>query len=450
MFEKLTEKIQSAFDRLIGKGRLNEKAVEEGLREIRLALLEADVNYKVVKEFTERVRKKAIGEDILGSLTAAQQIVKVVRDEITNLLGGETCELNLDRSRLNEIMMVGLQGSGKTTMCAKMGRMLKDKGWIPMLIALDIYRPAAIDQLQKVGFQAGVPVFIPDDGEKPLETLARAHEYALKNNIDVAIADTAGRLTIDEDMMREVEELTKAVKFDEVLLVVDAMTGQEAVNVAGAFNARVGLTGCVMTKLDGDARGGAALSVRSVTGVPIKLIGIGEGISAIEVFHPDRMSGRIIGMGDVLSLIEKVEKEVDIEEAEKLRKKMVEQSFDFEDFLGQLRQLKKMGPLENIIKMIPGMQKAIGRELDKIKGNELTRVEAIICSMTKAERKNPDIINSSRKKRIAVGSGTKISEVNAILKQFKEARKLMKSMGKLGKKFEKKGFNPSTGLPYGM
>jgi len=450
MFEKLSERIQNAFDRFHGKGKLSEKAVDEGLREIRLALLEADVNYTVAKDFIDRVREKAVGEEILGSLTAAQQIVKVVRDEIMGLLGGETQDLKLERNRLNEIMMVGLQGSGKTTMCAKLGKKLREEGWRPMLVACDIYRPAAIDQLEKVGSQAGVTVFVPREGEKPLEILARAHQHALENNIGVMIVDTAGRLTIDDAMMTEVEELAKAVDFDEVLLVVDAMTGQEAVNVAEAFNKRVGLTGCVMTKLDGDARGGAALSVRSVTGIPIKLVGVGESISAIEVFHPDRMAGRIIGMGDVLSLIEKVEQEVDVEEAARLEKKIRDQTFDFEDFLGQLRQLKKMGPIENIIKMIPGMQRAIGKELENLSGNELSKVEAIICSMTPSERKDADIINSSRKKRIANGSGTKISEVNAILKQFKDARKMMKNMGKIGRRFQKKGFDPTAGIPYGM
>jgi signal recognition particle subunit SRP54 len=450
MFEKLSDKLQNVFDRLTGKGRLNEKAVEEGLREIRMALLEADVNYKVARDFIDKIRVQAIGEEILKSLSAGQQIVKIVRDELTQLLGGEAVEIKIERGRLNEILLVGLQGSGKTTMAAKMGLKFREEGFRPMLVALDIYRPAAVDQLVKTGKQAAVPVFTPNPDEKPLQILSRAHDHALANNIDVLIADTAGRLTIDDQMMLEVEELTKAVAFDEVLLVVDAMTGQEAVTVADTFNKRVGLTGCIMTKLDGDARGGAALSVRSVTGVPLKLIGTGEGLKGIEVFYPDRMAGRIIGMGDVLSLIEKVEQEVDHDEAKRLEKKIRDQTFDFEDFLGQLRQLKKMGPLENIIKMIPGMQRMVGNQLDQLQGNELAKVEAIICSMTPAERHDPDIMNSSRKKRIARGSGTKISEVNGILKQFKEARKMMKHFGKAGRRLEKKGLDPSSGMPFNL
>ncbi|MCD6216272.1 signal recognition particle protein [bacterium] len=450
MFEKLSDKIQNVFDRLRGKGRLNEKAVEEGLREIRMALLEADVNYKVAKDFIARVKEKSVGEEILKSLTAGQQIVRIVRDELTELLGGETVEIELERNRLNEILLIGLQGCGKTTMAAKMGMKYREDGWRPLLVALDIYRPAAVEQLQKTGAQANVPVFAPESGEKPMAILSRAHEYALENNIDILIADTAGRLTIDDEMMAEVEELTQAIDFDEVLLVVDAMTGQEAVTVAETFNSRIGISGCIMTKLDGDARGGAALSVRSVTGVPIKLIGTGEGLQGVEVFYPERMSGRIIGMGDVLSLIEKVEQEIDQEEALRLEKKIHDQTFDFEDFLGQLRQLKKMGPLENIVKMIPGMQRMVGSQLENLEGNELSRVEAIICSMTAKERHQPDIINSSRKNRIARGSGTKISEVNAILKQFKQARKMMKKMGKMSKQLSKKGINPSEGLPFDL
>jgi signal recognition particle subunit SRP54 len=448
MFENLSNRIQNVFDKFRGK-RLTHKAVEDGLREIRMALLDADVNYNVAKDFVVKVQQKAIGEEILGSLTAAQQIVKIVRDELTELLGSETSEIKVETGQLNEFLLLGLQGSGKTTMCAKMGKKFREDGWRPMLVALDIYRPAAIDQLVKVGSQADVPVFTPNPGEKPLQILARAHEHALANRIDILIADTAGRLTIDEDMMTEVEELTKAVDFEEVLLVVDAMTGQEAVTVADTFNKRVGLTGCIMTKLDGDARGGAALSVRSVTGVPIKFIGTGEGLKGLEVFHPDRMAGRIIGMGDVLSLIEQVESEIDMDQAKELEQKIRDQSFNFEDFLQQLRQIKKMGPIENLIKMIPGMQRQIGKQLDNLQGNELVKVEAIICSMTREERQNPEILNSSRKKRIADGSGTKISEVNAILKQFKEARKMMKRMGKLGRKFQQKGIDPTQGIPYG-
>ena len=431
MFDRLTETLQKAFKRITGHGILTEQAVDEGLREIRRALLDADVNFKVAKKFTEHIRERAIGEDVLKSLTPGQQVVKIVRDELVQLLGGDAVEPNIEKGKINNVLLVGLQGSGKTTAAAKLGLSYKKKGFVPLLVALDVYRPAAIKQLQVVGGQAGIDVFTLEGVTKPLEILKQAAQHSRDKGYSLVICDTAGRTTVDEEMMQEAKELKNALEFGEVLLVVDAMTGQDAVNTAEKFNEAVGITGCILTKLDGDARGGAALSVREVTGVPIVFASVGEQLSALEQFYPDRMAGRILGMGDVLTLIEKAEEEIDQAEAMRLRDKIVGDSFNFEDFLDQLKQVQNMGPLDQIMKMIPGMGK-MAKQMESVDPKEFSRIEAMILSMTLEERRHPGIINNSRRRRIAKGSGMKHQDVGRLLNQFREAKKMMKQLAKMG------------------
>jgi len=432
MFDRLTETLQAAFKRLRGHGILNEKAVDEGLREIRRALLDADVNFKVARTFTDRIRERAVGEDVLKSLTPGQQLVKIVRDELVVLLGGTAVEPKIEKGKGNRVLLVGLQGSGKTTAAAKLGLYYRKTGFLPLLVALDVYRPAAIKQLKVIGGQAGIDVFaVEEEGVKPLEILRKANQYAKDKGYSLVIYDTAGRTTVDEEMMAEAAELKNALPFDEVLLVVDSMTGQDAVTTAEKFNQTVGITGCIITKLDGDARGGAALSVREVTGVPIVFASVGEDLAALEPFHPDRMAGRILGMGDVLTLIEKAEQEFDQFEAEKLRQKIVGDSFNFEDFLAQIRQVQKMGPLDQIMKMIPGMG-GMAKELESVDPKEFGRVEGMILSMTPQERRHPGTINNSRRRRIARGAGVKQQDIGRLLNQFKEAKKMMRQLAKMG------------------
>ena len=430
-FENLSNKLQDVFKQLKGKGKLSEKDVKDAMREIRLALLEADVNFKIVKDFVNTVTEKAIGSDVLNSLTPGQRVIKIVNDELTNLMGSTNSQLTYSAKPPTIFMMVGLQGAGKTTTIGKLGGLIRKQGRHPMFVACDIYRPAAIKQLEVVGKTYNIPVFSMGDKVSPVEIATKAIENAKENNLDVIIIDTAGRLHIDEELMSELEDVKKAVRPQEILLVVDAMTGQDAVNVAEGFNERLGIDGIVMTKLDGDTRGGAALSVRSVTGKPIKFVGMGEKMGDLEVFHPDRMASRILGMGDVLSLIEKAQENFDEEEAKALEAKMRTMDFNLEDFQGQLQQIKKMGPLKNVLGMIPG----IGKQLDDVDIDDkaMIHIEAIIQSMTLKERRNPDILNGSRKKRIAAGSGRSVQEVNSLLKRFEEMKKMMKQMQGMSK-----------------
>jgi signal recognition particle subunit SRP54 len=433
VFENLSNKLQETMKRLRGKGKLTEKDVDGALREVRLALLEADVNFKVVKDFVASVKERCLGGEVLESLTPGQQVIKIVNDELTKLMGGQVAKLNQASTPPTIIMMVGLQGSGKTTSAAKLANLLKKKQHTPLLVAADIYRPAAIKQLQVLGEQLNVPVF--EMGQQdPVKTAKAALEQATKNRYDTVIIDTAGRLHIDEDLMGELARIEKAVGPHEIMLVVDAMTGQDAVNVAQAFREKIGLTGVVLTKLDGDTRGGAALSVRAVTGCPVKFAGLGEKTDAFEPFYPERMASRILGMGDVLSLIEKAQASFDEEKAREMEKKLRTQQFTLDDFLDQLQQIKKMGPINQLLEMMPGMggmgKKLKGMSVDE---KEFVKVEAIIHSMTKKERVNPAIINSSRRRRIALGSGTKVQDVNNLLKQFDMMQKMMKQLGKMDK-----------------
>lgn len=430
-FEGLSDKLSAAFKRLRNKGKLTESDVKEAMREVRLALLEADVNYKVVKDFVKKVSERAIGEDVLSSLTPAQQVIKIVNEELTTLMGGDNERIKFPSKPPCVVMMCGLQGSGKTTHSAKIAKHYLAQGHRPMLVACDIYRPAAIKQLQVVGEQVGVPVFEMGT-EDPVKIAKEAIKHARDHGNDLVILDTAGRLHIDEELMAELKKIKDAVTPTEILLVVDAMTGQDAVNVAESFNNLLEISGVVLTKLDGDTRGGAALSVLAVTGKPIKFAGIGEKLSDLEPFHPERMASRILGMGDVLTLIEKAQTQVDEKEAEKLVQKLKENSFDFNDFLSQLNQIKKMGPLKQLMSMIPG----VGKQLENVEvdDRQLLRIEAMITSMTPKEREKPSLINPSRKKRIAAGSGTKVEDVNRLLKQFEQMQKMMKQFkGKGGK-----------------
>jgi signal recognition particle subunit SRP54 len=439
VFESLSTKLQETLRRLRGKGKLTEKDVDAALREVRLALLEADVNFKVVKDFVAQVKERCLGKEVLESLTPGQQVIKIVNDELTRLMGESVSKLKQAPNPPTVIMMVGLQGSGKTTSAAKLGSLLKKKQHTPLLVAADIYRPAAIKQLQVLGEQLSLPVF--QLGQQDPVSIARAAlEQAKRDRNDYVIIDTAGRLHIDEELMAELQRMEKAASPHETLLVVDAMTGQDAVNVASSFHEKLGLTGVVLTKLDGDTRGGAALSVRAVTGCPVKFAGLGEKTDAFEPFYPDRMASRILGMGDVLSFIEKAQTSMDIEKAKDLEKKLRSQQFNLEDFLDQLQQIKKMGPINQLLEMMPGMG-ALGKKMKgmSVDDRELAKVEAIIKSMTRKERLNPDILNSSRRKRIAAGSGTRIQDVNNLLKQFDMMQKMMKQMGK-GKMKGKKGF----------
>lgn len=433
MFESMSDKLAEAFKKFKNKGRLTEKDVKEGMREIKLALLEADVSFKVVKEFINKVSERAVGADVLESLVPAQQIIKIVNEELIALMGSTQAKLDISPKPPTIIMMCGLQGAGKTTHCGKLAAMYKKQGKNPLLAGCDIYRPAAIKQLQVVGEQVGVPVF--EMGQtSPVKIAKEAVKYAEKNGYDMVFLDTAGRLHVDETLMNELKEIKEQVNPTEILLVVDAMLGQDAVNVAESFNSLLDITGVVLTKMDGDTRGGAALSVRYVTGKPIKFVGTGEKLDCIEPFYPDRMASRILGMGDVLSLIEKAEQAYDEKKAEELERKLKENSFTLTDYLEQFRQIKKMGPLENLIGMIPGIKPGSLKDA-KIDEKALDRTEAIILSMTEKERNRPDIINGSRRKRIAAGSGTSVEEVNRLLKQFEQINKMMKQFsGKMGKK----------------
>ena len=430
-FEGLSDKLSAAFKRLRNKGKLTEKDVRDAMREVRLALLEADVNYKVAKDFTAAVTERAVGSQVMESLTPAQMVVKIVNEELTALMGGQAARLASANRPPCAVMMCGLQGSGKTTHSAKLAKMLKSQGHRPLLVACDVYRPAAIAQLQVVGEKAGVPVFEMGQGN-PVEIARRALSHAKDHGNDYVILDTAGRLHIDETLMKELQEIKAAVSPGEILLVVDAMTGQDAVNVASSFNEALGIDGVVLTKLDGDTRGGAALSVRAVTGKPIKLAGIGEKLDDLEVFHPERMASRILGMGDVMSLIEKAQQQIDEKEAEALARKMQQDKFDFNDLLDQFRQIQKMGDIKGMLGMIPGVGKQL-RDVD-IDEKQFSRTEAIILSMTGAERAKPDLINPSRKRRIAAGCGMKVEDVNRLIKQYESMRQMMKQMKNLGKK----------------
>ena len=440
-FEGLSSKLQNVFKKLGGKGKLSEKEVREAMREVKLALLEADVNFAVVKNFVNKVTERAVGSEVLESLTPAQQVIKIVNEELTALMGGTGSKIEFGSKSPSVILLAGLQGAGKTTMAGKLaGYLSKQYGKSPMLVACDIYRPAAIDQLKVVGSKVGVPVFERGQAD-PVETAKLGVEEARRQLKDLVIIDTAGRLHIDEGMMDEIAAVKQAVNPAETLLVVDAMTGQDAVNVASSFNEKLGITGVILTKLDGDTRGGAALSVRSVTGKPIKFSGIGEKLTDIEPFYPDRMASRILGMGDVLTLIEKAEQAFDEKQAEELTKKIKNDKFTLEDFLEQFQQVKKLGSMEEILGMMPGVDASKLKDA-KIDQKATARVEAIIRSMTPRERRNPELLNASRKKRIAAGSGTTVQEVNRLLKQFEQSRQLMKRFAGMGRKKSgrRKGF----------
>ena len=437
-FENLQARMQSIFKNLKSKGRLTEKDIKEAMREVKLALLEADVNFKVVKNFVNSVSEKAVGIEVFEGLNPGQQVIKIVHEQLIELLGGAQSRVTFSQKPPTVYMIVGLQGAGKTTSCAKLAASLRRQGKRPLLVACDVYRPAAVKQLQVVGGNYGIPVFEMGTDVKPADIARAAIERAAEQSEDVIIIDTAGRLHIDEDLMNELREMKAAVWPQEILLVVDAMTGQDAVTVAESFNASLGIDGVIITKLDGDARGGAALSVRSVTGKPIKYVGLGEKVEDFEPFHPDRMASRILGMGDVLSLVEKAQEAFDEKQAAELEKKMRANEFDLEDFLNQMQQIKKMGSLKDILGMMPGMGSLNVSDAD-IDEKQLVHIEAIIQSMSKAERRNPNILNGPRKKRIAMGSGRSIQEVNRLLKQFEDMRKMMKhfttemSRGKKGK-----------------
>ena len=431
MFSSLSDKLTKALGKFRNKGKLTEADIKEGMREIKLALLEADVSFKVTKDFVKQVSERAVGADVLESLVPSQQIVKIVNEELIKLMGSTQSKLTISPKPPTIIMMCGLQGAGKTTHSAKLAGMYKKQGKNPLLVACDVYRPAAIKQLQVVGEQLGIPVFDRGQGN-PVEIAKEAVRYADRNAYDMVFIDTAGRLHVDEELMAELSNIKKEVNPTEILLVVDAMLGQDAVNVAQSFNDLLDITGVILTKLDGDTRGGAALSVRHVTGKPIKFIGTGEKLDTIEPFHPDRMASRILGMGDVLSLIEKAEQQYDEKQAAELEKKLRENSFTLADYLEQLRQLKKMGSLESLLGMIPGMNKGALKDA-QIDENAMKHLEAIILSMTEKERNKPDIINGSRRKRIAAGSGRTVEEVNRLLKQYEQMNKMFKQFGKMGK-----------------
>ena len=442
-FDGLSSKLQDFTRKLRGKSRITESDLKEMLREVKLALLDADVNYKIVKEFIAEIEKKALGQDVLKSLTPGQQVVKIVKDELVELLGGTESGINFSSNPPTIIMLVGLQGSGKTTTAGKLANLLRKQGKKPLLVACDVYRPAAIKQLQVVGSQLNIPVFANEGSKDVVHIAKQAISVAYSKLNDVVILDTAGRLQIDEELMQELANVKNSVHPHEILLVVDSMTGQEAVNVATTFNEKVGIDGVILTKLDGDTRGGAALSVKKVTGRPIKFAATGEKLSDIEEFHPDRMASRILGMGDVLSIIEKAEETFDIEEAEKLEKQLRKGEFDLNDYLAQLRQIKKMGSFSSILKMIPGLSKI--KDL-KVDDKEFTRIEAIICSMTEKERRNPKILNGSRRLRIANGSGTTVQQINQFMKSFEMTQSMMKKMktekGMKNMMKQMKGFMP--------
>jgi len=447
IFENLAEKLQDSLNKLKSKGKLTEKDLNAAMREVKLALLEADVNFKVVKSFINSVKERSVGSEVMESLTPGQQVIKIVNEELTKLMGETESKLELS-GKPAVIMLCGLQGAGKTTASGKLANLLKKtKNKKPLLVACDVYRPAAIKQLQVVGEKVGVPVFSMGDKENPVKIAEQGLAYAKENGNDLVIVDTAGRLHIDDNLMAELEEIKKVVNPCEILLVVDAMTGQDAVSVANTFNERLQITGTILSKLDGDARGGAALSIREVTGSPIKFIGVGEKLdeSALEVFYPDRMASRILGMGDMLSLIEKAQANYDEKKAQELEQKIREQNFTFDDFLDQMQQMKKMGSLTDIMGMIPGVNSKQLKDIN-VNDKDMGRVEAIILSMTKEERTKPEIIDASRRKRIAKGSGTKVQDVNRLLKQFKETKKMMKQFANMEKMMKRKkgkfGLNP--------
>jgi signal recognition particle subunit SRP54 len=443
MFESLSTKLDGIFKRLRGHGKLTEQNIQEALKEVRIALLEADVNFKVVKDFIQSVEQRAIGQEVMASLTPAQQLIKIVKEEMTSLMGGQEQKIHLSGSSPVPIMLVGLHGCGKTTTAAKLARYFREGKRRPYLVPADVYRPAAIEQLQKLGEELKVDFYHPEASQTPLDICLKAREVALKGGYDLMLVDTAGRLHIDEALMLELREIRAQLKPKEVLLVADAMTGQDAVNMAKNFNERLGIDGIILTKMDGDARGGAALSIKSVTQKPIKFIGVGEKLDALEVFYPDRVASRILGMGDVLTLIEKAEAAFDEKKAKELEKKIRKDSFTLEDFRDQIREVRKMGSLESILGMIPGlsnkMKGAGGLDFDE---KELVRIEAIINSMTPKERANTMIVNGSRRLRIARGSGTTVQEVNQLLKRYAQARKMMKQFAKMGEK----GF--ARGMPF--
>jgi signal recognition particle subunit SRP54 len=439
MFESLTEKLESIFKKLKGRGLLKEEDVDAALKEVRLALLEADVNFKVVKDFIQHVRERAVGKEVLESLSPAQQVIKIVHEELCALLGITNTRIQLAPNPPTVIMMVGLQGSGKTTTAAKLARFFKKEGRRPMLVAADLKRPAAIDQLVTLGKQIDIPVFSSKDIKDPVALCDDALKRSRLDGRDVVILDTAGRLHIDEELMNELKQIKAKVNPREILLVADAMTGQDAVNMAKSFNEKIGIDGIILTKMDGDARGGAALSIRHVTERPIKFIGVGEKIDMLEPFHPDRIARRILGMGDVLTLIEQAQETFDQKEAEKLRERILEESFTFDDLKDQLKKLRSMGPLENLMSMIPGMNRAM-KDI-KVDDKEFIKVDAIINSMTREEKRNHNILNGSRRKRIAMGSGTTVTDVNRLIKQFLEMKKMMKMFkGKKGFRLPKMPF----------
>lgn len=456
IFESLSDKLNAAFKKLKGKGKLTEADIKSAMREIKLALLEADVNFKVVKDFITTVSEKCMGAEVMESLTPAQQVIKIVNEELTQLMGGTVSKIKLANNGPTLIMLAGLQGAGKTTHCAKLAGWYKKQEHRPLLVACDIYRPAAIKQLQVLGEQLGIPVFSLGDQVSPVEIAKQAKEHARKHGNDVVLLDTAGRLHIDEQLMQELADINAAVQPQEILLTIDAMTGQDAVNVAKTFNEQLELTGVILTKLDGDARGGAALTVRAITGKPIKFMGVGEKLTDIEPFYPDRMASRILGMGDVLSLIEKAQESVDEAKAKELEEKLRKNSFDFNDFLGQLGQMKKMGSMQDIIGMMGVDPRMVANA--NIDEKQFAHVEAIILSMTEQERTHPDIINPSRKRRIAAGCGLQVAEVNRLLKQFEQMQKMFKQLGgmqktlakRAGKKKGKRGLGfPGMGnLPF--
>lgn len=439
-FEGLADRLQSTMQKIRGKGKVNEADVKEMMREVKLALLEADVNFKVVRDFVKRVSERAVGQEVLKSLTPGQQVIKVVKEELTDLMGGEQSKIAVSNRPPTVILMVGLQGAGKTTTTGKLANLLRKKyNRKPLLVAADIYRPAAIKQLETLGKQLDMPVFSLGDQVSPVEITKQAIAKAKEEHCDYVLIDTAGRLHIDETLMTELKDVKEVAQPDEIFLVVDSMTGQSAVDVAQSFNEQLGLTGVVLTKLDGDTRGGAALSIRSVTNTPIKFIGMGEKLDALEVFHPERMASRILGMGDVLTLIEKAQSNVDEAKAKELEHKMRTQSFTFDDFLEQLGQVRNMGPLDDLLKMLPGANKMKGLDNISIDEKQIGHVEAIIRSMTAKEKANPEIINASRRRRIAKGSGRTIQEVNRLIKQFDDMKKMMKQMTNM-QKGKKKGF----------
>lgn len=448
-FDSLSEKLQNIFKKLRGKGRLSADDVKTAMKEVKMALLEADVNFKVVKQFVNTVSERAVGQDVMSSLTPGQMVIKIVNEEMVALMGSETTEISfVPGAAPTVIMMAGLQGAGKTTTTAKIAGKLKEKGKRPLLVACDVYRPAAIKQLQINGEKQGVPVFEMGDNNKPVDIAKAALAHAQKNNNNVVILDTAGRLHVDEDMMNELKDIKEAVNVHQTILVVDAMTGQDAVNVASTFNEQIGIDGVVLTKLDGDTRGGAALSIKAVTGKPILYIGMGEKLSDLEQFYPDRMASRILGMGDVLTLIEKVQADFDEEKAKEMERKLKKSEFDFNDYLESFKQVKKLGGIGKMLNMMPGMNSQMKNAADNVDEKQIARVEAIIYSMTPAERANPKLLNPSRKNRIARGAGVDIAEVNRLVKQQEQMKKMMKQLpGMMGGKFGKKGrFN----LPFNI